>query len=61
MHEPLPASRHPAVAGRGATPLAYAQPYPERVTELVLSAVGLTDTAGVQWVTETVPPADLLP
>lgn len=34
--------------------LAYAQAHPDRVSELVLFAVGLTDTAGVEWLTETV-------
>lgn len=34
--------------------LAYAQAHPERVSEIVLMATGLTDAAAVEWYTETV-------
>jgi proline iminopeptidase len=34
--------------------LAYAQAHPDRVSHILLSAVGLTDAIAVEWITETV-------
>lgn len=41
-------------AERGRSPGAYAQAYPDRVSELILMATTLTSPDAVEWITETV-------